>query len=436
MATAKKKAKKTKAKRRSSPRKASASAQPSRVHLADVSEEDVRQALAIPEKFEYRGKLPLGTTWSLGPVVDHRDATMLAKANYAALLLELERHPEWESQWALTAASHWGTGWLEHLSFEVLDEHDRPTNIFRFLKGWFDALSDDPVADNRLYSKMQDEAYRERLAKDLDDLERRKLKDDLPSNWRSKMTKALRQLEREFDQGDVPYHDDATLEQVAAELGLLVAELAANPEHEPMYMILRGRETATLRGGQLLSLDYQDDGSPIALLLPDHGQEQEWQHQDNGWQCGSKSETFDLLVFVTPDSKRLPNPEIGIGPGAGSWLGFAVGSSAAALMSIILGVGASGALLTHWTLGTLGAAVGGWTGAPEDRRRRGAVGGALGNLVFPILGIGAAVGGWIGGRYPDPLEVQEQRKLRHAERVSGTRASNPTHRKTKNRVLR
>lgn len=186
----------------------------------ELNDSDVREALSRPSDFGYSGNLPMFETWSLGPVVDQRDATLLAKANWAALQRELTEHPGWEDQWSITGASHWAVGWVDHLSFQVLDDNG-VTKIAEFLKGWFDGLSEYPIADDSLYSEMRYEASIERIEQDLDDLERRKLLSDLPDNWREQMYASLSDLEPDCDSEDISFHSTATLENAARKLGLL-----------------------------------------------------------------------------------------------------------------------------------------------------------------------------------------------------------------------
>jgi len=210
-------------------------------NLADVDDKDISEALQRPGSFGYSGDLPLFTTWSLGPVVDQRDATILAKANWEALKRELKEHPEWEHDWEVTGSSHWAVGWVDHLSFKVLDDKGEPTEIFRFLKGWFDALSNYPVASESILSEMEVEAYSEQLERDLRDLESSKLREDLPSDWEEKFHARLRDVDTgwEYAEDGTPYTDEATLESVARDLGYLDEELAENPEPALPYLIFR-----------------------------------------------------------------------------------------------------------------------------------------------------------------------------------------------------
>lgn len=409
----------------------------------DYTEQELREALAQPDNFGYSGDLPLFETWSLGPVVDHRDASLLAKANWKALEKELKRHKSWENQWQLTGANHWAVGWVEHLSFEVLDDKGEPTDIALFLKWWFGGLQEYPIADEELYSSMQFEAYVEQLEQDLDQLEARKLKERLPKKWRDKMVEKLRELDWDYDERDVPYHTEATLEEVAKELGYLDEELEDNPtDQPPTWLILRDPWSGTIVSGELLMVDARRQE---IILFDDVFQSERAMvlSGDQWFFADDPAHGFEIIALATPcgryDSQMAANP---IGPGLGAAIGSWAGTAAATMTSLLLGFyGGAGGIVLAWTIGTLGAAVGGNLAAEEDRKRRVAIGGAVGNALFPILGIGAAVGGWIGGKQPDPKEVQELRRRRNKERLAKY-DRNPSHgdahsvRKIKNRVLR
>lgn len=51
---------------------------------------DVDEALKIPSDFGYSGKLPIGETWSLGPVIRTRDSDLLEQSNADALIRFLQ----------------------------------------------------------------------------------------------------------------------------------------------------------------------------------------------------------------------------------------------------------------------------------------------------------------------------------------------------------
>lgn len=114
---------------------------------------NVADALKIPSDFGYRGDLPIGRTWALGPVIRHRDSALLEECNADALEETLRQHNEFDDLWDVTRARHWAVGWVEHLSYQAVDEAGNPTAIHQFLVKWSEKLEDYPIADEDLYSE-------------------------------------------------------------------------------------------------------------------------------------------------------------------------------------------------------------------------------------------------------------------------------------------
>ena len=127
----------------------------------------IEQALKRPESFglhSHPHKGEMFKTWGVGPIVKTRDSDILERANYKALKRALrEEGFEDEEDFVWFDANHWAVGWVRHLSFRVLDADGEPSAIARWLKGWFDALSDYPVADETLYSEMEWEQFHSRI---------------------------------------------------------------------------------------------------------------------------------------------------------------------------------------------------------------------------------------------------------------------------------
>lgn len=122
----------------------------------ELSEAEIADALSMPSDFGYRGdNEELFETWSLGPVIETRDSDLLTKANRAALMRHLESDPSLADDYSIVGASHWACGWVDHLSFRVLDSEGKQTRIARVLAEWFDGLRDYPCADDSLYSEME-----------------------------------------------------------------------------------------------------------------------------------------------------------------------------------------------------------------------------------------------------------------------------------------
>ena len=125
----------------------------------DITPKDIEKALRRPPDFGYNGEREgMFETWSMGPVIQHRDSGILDKSNALALKRYLKKDPSLADDWEIASASHWAVGWVEHISFRVVDPDGSPSRIFRVITAWFNALSDYPVADDSLYSEMEMEA--------------------------------------------------------------------------------------------------------------------------------------------------------------------------------------------------------------------------------------------------------------------------------------
>lgn len=127
------------------------------MNTVEITETDIKQALDRPDDFWYYGDLDLFVTWSLGPVIRHRDSKILENSNADVLLRELENRKDFDGEWKIVCCDHWAVGWVEHLAFRAIDNNG-PTEIFKFLKEWFDGLSEYPIADESDYSEKQYEA--------------------------------------------------------------------------------------------------------------------------------------------------------------------------------------------------------------------------------------------------------------------------------------
>jgi len=132
--------------------------------MADITKKDIEVALARPSDFAVHIRdVPLFETWSLGPVIKTRDSNNLELSNHDMLIKHLEEnHPELEDDYQVTGCNHWAVGWVDHLSFKVINEDDgSPTKIFHVVRDWFDALSDYPVADE---SDLSEKEYESSIA--------------------------------------------------------------------------------------------------------------------------------------------------------------------------------------------------------------------------------------------------------------------------------
>lgn len=95
--------------------------------MSYVTEKEVREALKEPDGFSGE----LAENWSIGPVVGGRDFDSLRdQVNIDVLKTRLEQVPGWQ----IIHCGHWGHGWVEHLTFKVIEpietELDAKINAF------------------------------------------------------------------------------------------------------------------------------------------------------------------------------------------------------------------------------------------------------------------------------------------------------------------
>lgn len=176
-----------------------------------------KESLHRPGSFGYFGddKDRMFVTWSLGPVIEHRDSGISDKSNAKALKDFLESDPSLEEEWKITGCSHWAVGWVDHLSFHAVDDSGAPTRIARILFAWFDYLKNEyPIADESLYAEMESEAGTKWIEEEGPRVAHR-LGYQLPEDWCGRVlewfdTNNPGALESVDDQGAAPSEDDFT----------------------------------------------------------------------------------------------------------------------------------------------------------------------------------------------------------------------------------
>lgn len=145
----------------------------------------IQLALMRPPNFGLSPSHPhydeMFVTWSLGPILRTRDSDLLAESNADALEKHLEEdYPELGDDWYVTSCDHWGPGWVDHLSFRVLEPDGvTPTKIYDVLKDWYDRLADYPIADESDFSRREYEATLENIRSE----GQSSVRNDPPEDW-------------------------------------------------------------------------------------------------------------------------------------------------------------------------------------------------------------------------------------------------------------
>lgn len=150
--------------------------------------------------------------WALGPVFLTRDSGLLGQSNASALRRALADRPELADDWQETNCGHWAVGWVEHLSFRVLTDDGRETGMFAFVRAWFGALEDYPIADDHDFQRREDEALHESVRES----GQRYVREGVADDWVERVIDRLSrtdpsQLESHGDHGPSP-DDDAVLD--------------------------------------------------------------------------------------------------------------------------------------------------------------------------------------------------------------------------------
>ena len=85
--------------------------------------------------------------WTIGPAMLSRDSPLRVEINFEELEKALEAAGHLEGEWEMVRCSHWAVGWLEHLSFRVIDEAGKVTPMYRFVADWFKSISEGGCAN-------------------------------------------------------------------------------------------------------------------------------------------------------------------------------------------------------------------------------------------------------------------------------------------------
>lgn len=127
---------------------------------------DISEALRIPSDFGYSGDLPIGESWSLGPMILNRDSGPLEQANAQSVRTAFTERFGAEGEdngWVVTRCNHWAVGWVEHLSFRAIDGNGGPSEQFLEMLRLNAEVEENGVLDEELVSQMEHEALIEYL---------------------------------------------------------------------------------------------------------------------------------------------------------------------------------------------------------------------------------------------------------------------------------
>lgn len=95
----------------------------------------VRRYLERPRDFLYGGdNKEMFITWSIGPTIDYRDADTARRAQGEAKLRSIRNRFKEGEDFKVERFSHFLVGWVEHLTFRVIDNKDDLTSVTKIAK--------------------------------------------------------------------------------------------------------------------------------------------------------------------------------------------------------------------------------------------------------------------------------------------------------------
>jgi len=164
---------------------------------------EIKELLKRPDSFGYHGdNKEMFITWSVGPIIETRDSSLLEKSNAEALQKILEDRPEWEDQWAIERFGHYGPGWVKHLTFKVTEDGKNKTDICNFLEETFRKLKDDyPVLDEDDFSKREYET----AMKQIEEAVSRYIIDDVPKKLQETLCSVI------YNDNNIEVNDDGSV---------------------------------------------------------------------------------------------------------------------------------------------------------------------------------------------------------------------------------
>lgn len=136
-----------------------------RSRLENEYNEALKKAHNRPSDFGFSGRDEIFDTWTLGPVLEHRDSDILDQSNSFAIQKALTDHPEFNGQWEINHCGHWTVGWVDHLSYKTVvvtkvlhTEIKRESDISKFITELYEQIERYPILDEQDYSEREYES--------------------------------------------------------------------------------------------------------------------------------------------------------------------------------------------------------------------------------------------------------------------------------------
>lgn len=160
----------------------------------EITPADIREVRRVPDSYGYHGDHDMGKTWGLGPILRTRDTCdplEISNARMTEVIME-EIFPRTgdddESGWDVERFRHFGFGWVEQITFKVVDGMGRATPEFGLLMLIRDSLEEYPILSEEDYSEVEYDAILEWMT----DAPRREwLPEVLPDWWEGRVLDML-----------------------------------------------------------------------------------------------------------------------------------------------------------------------------------------------------------------------------------------------------
>lgn len=186
--------------------------------MQSITQEQLNAAVKMPTDFGYSGDLPIGDTWSLGPVIETRDSGPLERANSKSVreaFKELFGEEGEENGWVVSKCSHWAVGWVEHLSFRAIDDNGGPTEQFIEMARLNAEVEENIVLDEELLCQLEWEDTIEYLEWHA----ARFVKEDAPDDWVEMLAREV--SGKLIHESSGPYVEDGDIKDGLRKLNLL-----------------------------------------------------------------------------------------------------------------------------------------------------------------------------------------------------------------------
>lgn len=218
----------------------------------------VEAAIERPSDFGYHGNKPLFETWGIAHGLGvSRDAGFLAKANWEAILEEID---DYEAE--VMRSRHWAFGWLEQLIFDVTD----PDTV-EWLWNIKGALESYPVLDDEKFYRIENKEMEKALDNYLLDIIIDHLVDEYDIPCKDLIPDHEIDVIRDLA---VNWANDAQIESTGREFVIgepgFVTEMYINEYHDGVCPWTLEKSSGTIEYGDIIEQEFGPGRRPNATI--------------------------------------------------------------------------------------------------------------------------------------------------------------------------